>query len=245
MQVSVGMCQVARDTTPNERYCFSASATCPYFLISVSALWTFQMGIKSVLCLELSEQRSMNAGLNLLIFSVKWCCQICPSSHFVSCLCLTPPSISTSECSKRVRRLRPIWTQRTSHHHHQTGSRAPDVHWLVPGLGFQDVGDRSHGQNPSSFLNAKLQAPPPPLTSHLSSTSSCCRVHLTSKSLSAKTDVIMTVVRLNGCLYALVLVQCTRLQELERSPIRIHKTSSCHVTCIWWLSGRLHPTACC
>lgn len=61
-------------------------------------------------------------------------------------------------CSKRICRYWPLRSQRTAHHHHQTGSRAFHFHWLVPGLGFQDVGHRPFGKNPCLFLNPKLQA---------------------------------------------------------------------------------------
>lgn len=49
-------------------------------------------------------------------------------SHFVPCVCF-------SAYSKRVCGLRPVWSQGASHHHHQTGSRASNFHWLVSGLG--------------------------------------------------------------------------------------------------------------
>lgn len=85
-------------------------------------------------------------------------------------------------CSKRLRGLRPFWSQRTARHHHQTGSRASNFHWLVPGLGSQDVGDGSVGQNPCPFLNT---TPPPrlfllDLTPQLSSASYCHVVYLNS-----------------------------------------------------------------
>lgn len=107
----------------------------------------------------------------VILFRILHALTFCLPSVFLP----TPSSIYFLSCSKRLCRLRPLWSQRTAHHHHQTGSRASNFHWLVPGLGSQDVGDRPIGQNPCPFLNPKLQAlslstSPTP---YLSSTSSC------------------------------------------------------------------------
>lgn len=101
----------------------------------------------------------------VILFRILHVLTFCLPSVFLP----TPSSIYFLSCSKRLCRLRPLWSQRTAHHHHQTGSRASNFHWLVPGLGSQDVGDRPTGQNPCPFLNPKLQA----LSLYLSSTSYC------------------------------------------------------------------------
>lgn len=61
-------------------------------------------------------------------------------------------------CSKGIRRHWPLRSQRNTHHDHQTGSRASNFYWLVPGLGFQDVGHRPIGKNPCQILNLKPRA---------------------------------------------------------------------------------------
>lgn len=66
-----------------------------------------------------------------------------------------PYFIYVLSCSKTVCGLRPIWPQRTAHHHHQAGHRASHFHWLVPGLGSQHVGHGSIGQNPCQILNIR------------------------------------------------------------------------------------------
>lgn len=95
------------------------------------------------------QETQLQQSYSFLEFCMFWLKVFCLS---------TPSSIYFLSSSKRLCRLRPLWPQRTAHHHHQTGSRASDFHWLVPGLGSQHVGGRPHGENPCHILNTKLQA---------------------------------------------------------------------------------------
>lgn len=119
----------------------------------------FQPLFDNVLYSKSVDCKVVLVRLTLRLFSHLPLLNLCPHLN---------PFVSFLPCSKGIRGHGPVWSQGTAHHHHQTGSRASNLHWLVPGLGSQDVGDGSIGPNPCPFPSIKPNAFSTSLTPRLS-----------------------------------------------------------------------------